>query len=86
MDTKEIVISDEVMEIIRELSVEKGTSLEEEIQKHNYLFSEECEKNRMKEMSPSLAAFVSIRCKVSDDYNWKADYYEEKWQKYLSLK
>ena len=86
MNAKEIVIDDELMEELRELSIEKGTSLEEEIEKHNYLFSEECERIRMKEMSPALAAFCGIMGKVPDDYDWKAEYHEGMYQKYMSIK
>jgi len=85
MDTKEIVISDEVMEVIREISARKGTSLDVEIEKHNHLFSEEREKERMREMSPSLAAFAGILGKLPDDYDWKAEYQEGMYQKYMSI-
>ena len=83
METKEMVIRDDVMEIIKKFSKEKGTSLEEEIEKHNYLFSEERKRIRMKKMSPSLAALVGICGKVPDDYDWKKDVEEELYKEYI---
>ena len=104
MDTKAIVISDEVMKMVKfvaaksctnldetieelvYLSEWKGRSLEETIKKHYHYHTEGYKEIEKMEMSPSLAAYCALKIKVPDDYDWKTDYYEEKWQKYLSLK
>ena len=40
MDTEEIIIDDEIIEELREISVKKGRSLEETIQKYTFAFGE----------------------------------------------
>ena len=82
MDTKEVVIGDETMEMLREISERKGRSLDEEIQKYIYYITNGRKKIAEMGMSPSLAALVAMRCKVPDDYDWRKDVEEELYEEY----
>ena len=82
MNTKEVAIDDKTMEMLRDISERKGRTLEEEIQKYNYYITEGRKKIAEMGMSPSLAALVAMRCKVSDDYDWRKDVEEELYEEY----
>jgi predicted CopG family antitoxin len=83
MDTKEIVIDDDVMEQLREMSKRNGYNLEDVIQKIMYLHSDERKAMAKKEMSPSLAALAGICGKVPEDYDWRKDLEEELCNEYF---
>jgi len=83
MDTKEIVMDNKTMEMLKEISERKGRSLEEEIQKYIYYITDGRKKIADMGMSPSLAALVAMRCKLPDDFDWRKDVEEELYEEYL---
>ena len=84
MDTKEVVIDDETMDMLKEVSERNGRSMDEEIQKYIYYITVGRKKiAEMGDMSPSLAALCSLRVKVPDNYDWREVAEEERNKKYM---
>jgi len=82
MSTKGIIIDEDTMGRLREISERKGRSLDEEIQKYTYYITDGRKKIAEMGMSPSLAALVAMRCKVPDNYDWRKDVEEELYEEY----
>ena len=91
MDKKGVIIDDETMERLREISVRKGRNLEELI--NNYIKIIDMGRQAVvgnykpdtTKMSPSLAALCGIAGKVPDDYDWRKDVEDELYQEYMEL-
>jgi len=83
MDTKEVIIDDKTMEMLREISERNGRSLEEEVQKYHYYITHGRKKIAEMGMSPALATLVAMRVKVpADDFDWRKDVEEELYEEY----
>ena len=83
MYTKKIVIDDEVMECLKELSAIKGRSLDELTCNYGVIY-EMGQKAKMglykpdkSQMSPSLATLCGFMGEIADDYDWKKDLEDE---------
>ena len=89
MDTKELVIDDETMEMLKQSSARTGRSLEELINNYAIIFdmghrakmgAYQIDKTKM---SPSLAAFAGCLGKLPDDYDWKKDIEDALYEEYI---
>ena len=67
MDTEELIIDEEVMEELREISVKKGRSLEETIRKYTFVFGERNGYNGLSIDFPNSEEFDSRSEEVEDD-------------------
>ena len=90
MDTKEVIIDDETMEQIKEISARKGRSLEELIYNYGIIYEMGQQalmgkKPDKSEMSPALAAFCGCLGKVPDDYDWKKELEDELYKDYMGV-
>ena len=80
MDTKEIVIDDDVMDELKEVAIEKGRSLEDTIDRYIYFITQGHKKLTVDTL-PDLASLRG-KYKVPADFNLKDALSEELHKKY----
>ena len=88
MDTKEVVIDDDTMEMAVQLSARTGRNVEEILDKYRYFITDGYQK-LIKNVSPELTELRAIqrRNKIAfgmvGDFNWKEELSNELYKKHI---